>query len=292
MAETLLTPSSIKLFGRVLRSLSYTNDTKEFGGNNFLQNQLAVREIVQTTGDTVQYAAVPNPPIPVYPPLPGVDPAIIIQNIPKGDIPLLTVGMLLTDPTNPSKVTSIVLLPNTVISRINGPDDPFLPNSIFISRPAQLTKAAYKLTATLVPVFARIYSFSVEGAYYQLPRPAVFLVHGPGQPVGNWANPSAVDQSGVLAREWDFSGNGINNGDVYSGFATDVSYWEYEKGDFSIRVDLDAGPFEQILLQMALRGGADMADRSGQGLGIRSGQGLDARSGQGLDIRSGQGLRR
>jgi hypothetical protein len=124
---------------------------------------------------------------------------------------------------------------------------------------------------------ARIYAFSFEGAYYQLPNPAIFLVHGEGKAVGNWQDPSTLEQTGVAGRGWDFSGNSA---------ATDLFYWEYEKGDFSLRLDIEAGPFEQILLAASLRSGADRADRSGQGLDVRSGQGLDARSGQGL--RSGR----
>ena len=63
----------------------------------------------------------------------------------------------------------------------------------------------------------------------------------------------------MIAREWEFSGD------------DNLSYWEYEKGDFSIRLDMEAGPFEQILLMAALRAGADMADRA---TGIRSGASL------------------
>src|ERR1700677_311804 len=185
MPETLLTPSTIKLFGRLMRSLTYANDTvgTGLGDNRFLQRQL------EANGD--------NP-----------------------------------------------------------------------------------------PRLARIYAFSFEGANYPLARPSIFLVHGDGLWVGDWTTSSSLDQSGVAGKGWDFSGTGAAGG------PNDVYCWEYEKGDFSLRLDLEAGPFEQILLAAALRSGADMADRSGQGLGIRSGQGLDARSGQGLDSRSGQGLRR
>ena len=28
----------------------------------------------------------------------------------------------------------------------------------------------------------------------------------------------------------------------------ELYYWEYEKGDFSVRLDIDSGPFDQILL--------------------------------------------
>jgi hypothetical protein len=119
-----------------------------------------------------------------------------------------------------------------------------------------------------LPTFARIYAFSFEGAFYPLPRPPIFLVHGPGNPVGNWAAPSTVDQAGVAGREWDFSGiPGIPAG-------ADLAYWEYEKGDFSMRLDVEAGPFEQILLVAMLRAGADMADRAAS----RSGASLSGAS--------------
>jgi uncharacterized protein YjbI with pentapeptide repeats len=68
-----------------------------------------------------------------------------------------------------------------------------------------------------------------------------------------------MDQSGVAAREWEFSAD------------DSLVYWEYEKGDFSLRLDTEAGQFEQILLQAVLRAGADMADRA---TGIRSGASL------------------
>jgi hypothetical protein len=163
----------------------------------------------------------------------------------------------------------------------------------------------HQLSTKPLPHLARIYAFSFEGAFFEIPKPPIFAVHGDGIPVGNWDVPSTMDQTGIAGRDWDFSGNNPNpHPDPAARVAgasepraapppiNDIRYWEYEKGDFSLRLDLEAGPFEQILLAAALRGGAEMADRSGQGLGIRSGQGLDARSGQGLDIRSGQGLRR
>jgi hypothetical protein len=183
MPETLLTPSSIKLYGRVVSSIAFTNDTTPGpGNNNFLQQQLA-----------------------------------------KGS-----------------------------------------------------------------PGFARIYAFSYQGSVYTLPTPAMFLVHGPGQKVDG-SSRTDIDQSGVAAREWEFS---------KSDSATDLVYWEYEKGDFSIRFDTEAGPFEQILLVAALRAGADMADRatptsgaglSGAGLGVRSGAGLSGAGVSGAGL-SGAGL--
>src|ERR1700735_5667679 len=106
--ETLLTPSSIKLFGRVVDSLKYHNDTAGtgLGANKFLQKQLELE---------------------------------------------------------------------------GNKDNP--------------------------PTLPRIYAFSFEGAYYELPRPPIFLVHGSGTHVGSWADPSTMAQAGVAARDWDFSGN-------------------------------------------------------------------------------------
>jgi hypothetical protein len=127
--------------------------------------------------------------------------------------------------------------------------------------------------------FARIYAFSFEGAVYALPKPALFLVHGNGADTGvGGPNPrSTMDQSGVAAREWEFAaslppGNG------------DLRYWEYEKGDFSIRFDTEAGPFEQILLAAVLRSGADIADRSGANLGIRSGANVSGANVSGANV--------
>ena len=121
-------------------------------------------------------------------------------------------------------------------------------------------------------------------AYYGLPRPAIFLVHGAGTQVGNWAFPSTMEQSGVAGREWDFSGpTGYVGGGPPTPNAADVWYWEYEKGDFSIRLDPEAGPFEQILLMATLRAGADMADRSRSGMSV-SGMSVSGMSVSGMSV--------
>jgi hypothetical protein len=85
-----------------------------------------------------------------------------------------------------------------------------------------------------------------------------------------------MDMSGVAAREWEFS-------DTLKNIASDLIYWEYEKGDFSLRLDTEAGPLEQILLAAALRG-ADMGDRSGANLGIRSGANLSGANVSGANV--------
>jgi hypothetical protein len=113
-----------------------------------------------------------------------------------------------------------------------------------------------------------------------MPRPSIFLVHGPGTVV-DMTSPSSgyrttLDQSGVIAREWEFSAQKGN----------DMVFWEYEKGDFSIRLDTEAGQFEQILLAASLRSGADRADRSGAGV---SGAGVSGAGVSGAGV-SGAGV--
>jgi hypothetical protein len=273
MPETLLTPSSIKLFGRIMRGISIDSSSlglaSYLGGNNFLRQQLSGGNIILSGNVTAGSANVP-------------------VNLP------LDVGLSLASDTNPNNVLNIsdgdsngtvideestctVTVSGGVVTLV-------LTDSASALKTAKNTPLI--LQAGSPPKFARIYSFSFEGAFYTLPRPSIFLVHGYGQWAGDWTTNSSLDQAGVAGKDWDFSGT------LASAGPDDVYYWEYEKGDFSLRLDAETGPFEQILLAATLRGGADMADRSGQGLGIRSGQGLDARSGQGLDIRSGQGLRR
>ena len=274
MTENLLTPSLIKLFGRLMTDLQFNYDPNTIvsGYNNLLQRQL-VNGYVTITGTT---SAIAGPPPPVY--------STTVSNVSTMIGLYIGMGVSAQSGAPPSAVFSA----GTVITKSIGPG-----NSFAVSLPP--LQAATNVSIMVsdssgqTPNFARIYGFSFEGAYYGLPRPSIFLVHGIGQQAGDWDDNamSTLEQSGVAAREWDFSG--------HRG-AQDIYFWQYEKGDFSIRLDPEAGPFEQILLQMALRTGADMADRatprSGSGLDTRSGSGLDTRSGSGLDTRSGSGLRR
>jgi hypothetical protein len=96
---------------------------------------------------------------------------------------------------------------------------------------------------------ARIYGFSYEGHYYDLPRPAIFLVHGPGTSAELSAGlgvpwdrlertPADIDRTGVAGTEKSSS--------------LDIKVWSYDKGDFSVRFDTETGPLEQILLEAAL----------------------------------------
>ena len=156
------------------------------------------------------------------------------------------------------------------------------------------------------PAFARIYGFSYEGAYTPLAKPAIFLVHGEGESaatksvrialtkekeqndsdedcttdiddavlklklkdpcgvsqtlslfIGDTSlapAPTKLNKSGVAAKTWEF--------------ASDVRLWEYDRGDFSLRLDIDSGPLERILVDRE-QGGDEMPYFRGQRTRLR-----------------------
>lgn len=98
-------------------------------------------------------------------------------------------------------------------------------------------------------MLARIYGFSYEGHYYDLPKPAIFLVHGPGV---------SAELSSGLGVPWDrlerttadADRTGVAGTERSTSF--DIKVWSCDKGDFSLRLDIETGPFEEILLDAAL----------------------------------------
>ncbi|MBO9412471.1 MULTISPECIES: hypothetical protein [unclassified Ruegeria] len=96
--------------------------------------------------------------------------------------------------------------------------------------------------------FAKIFGFSYEGVYYELPEPTMFLVHGRGEAVnrkgteqnapGGLASraPNKPDLTGVATADYQF--------------ADDIRVWDYNKADFTIRMDVMSGQFEQVLLDI------------------------------------------
>jgi hypothetical protein len=117
------------------------------------------------------------------------------------------------------------------------------------------------------PKLAKIYAFSFEGAFYNLPRPAIFLVHGAGSPIrgqGTYDDGKGpvMDDSGIPAREFVFE--------------TDVRYWEYDKDDLSLRLDSFSGTLEDILIEAALSATSRSGLQSRSGAQFRSGVQSDA----------------
>jgi hypothetical protein len=107
--------------------------------------------------------------------------------------------------------------------------------------------------------FARIYYFAFEGGFFELARPAMFLVHGAG--VAPDA-PSPKDPN--FERLSRIPGRMTRTGLAWQigSFASDMKIWAYDKGDFSMRLDADTGTFEQLLLA---------AEGSGSAIGLSSG---------------------
>ncbi len=98
-------------------------------------------------------------------------------------------------------------------------------------------------------VLARIYAFSFEGAFIELSRPAIFVVHGPGADPDDPPPRNADDDISYdrLSRS-PSSPARTGLGSQIGALAKDMRVWIYDKGDFSMRLDTETGTLEQILL--------------------------------------------
>jgi hypothetical protein len=110
---------------------------------------------------------------------------------------------------------------------------------------------------------ARIYAFAYEGVLYFLPKPYVFLVHGDGRRViepGRYNELELAKKDGATVDQWGVVAK-------IDRFADDVLVWDYDKEDFSLRIDIVSGPFSEIALEPAMAGDsstsrADMTSRA------------------------------
>lgn len=117
--------------------------------------------------------------------------------------------------------------------------------------------------------FARIYGFSYENVYYDLSYAVLFLVHGDGELVTQEhlpgpqpaRAPRAAELTGLAAPGFDF--------------ADELRVWSYDKADYTVRMDVDTGMFEQVLLE-TLVSGAGM-EASGMNARGMNAQGMNAR---------------
>ena len=96
------------------------------------------------------------------------------------------------------------------------------------------------------PCLAKIYGFSYEGNYYDLARPAIFLVHGDGDSLTEKSRrPNPTSNPSRAPHEPSDIGLSVAGFQ----FADDIRIWFYDKGDFSIRLDVSTGMLEDILLE-------------------------------------------
>jgi hypothetical protein len=115
---------------------------------------------------------------------------------------------------------------------------------------------------------ARIYGFSYEGTYYDLPCPALFLVHGTGERAV--LNSNIVGQSQTdaqLARAPQKPNlSGVAAADF--GIADDIRVWSYDKADYTIRMDVETGMFEQVLLDAYFSDGGHVSGMKVSGMKV------------------------
>ena len=135
--------------------------------------------------------------------------------------------------------------------------------------------------------FARIYGFSYEGNYYDLPRPALFLVHGEGDLVTqDPADPRLVPFPSRAPAPTSLTGIAAAGYD----FADGLRVWSYDKGDYTIRMDVETGMFEDVLLDARFDGGGpgglDARGMNARGMNARgmNARGMNAR---GMNARGG-----
>ncbi len=106
---------------------------------------------------------------------------------------------------------------------------------------------------------ARIYGFTYDGTYYELPEPTVFLVHGDGQSATGGNLPhgmklhvddaNAPDTSAQSSRApLDPSISGVAAADYQ--MANDIRVWTYDQADYTLRLDISAGQIEDVLLDV------------------------------------------
>lgn len=108
---------------------------------------------------------------------------------------------------------------------------------------------------------ARIYAFSYQGAFYDLPRPTIFVVHGRGiDPEGSSLAP--LPDQATLSRMPAASGR-TGLGSMGGSFTGEIRVWAYDRADFTARLDIETGSFDTVLLAMEIGTGDPAAQSAG-----------------------------
>jgi hypothetical protein len=115
--------------------------------------------------------------------------------------------------------------------------------------------------------FARIYSFSYEGHFYDMATPAIFLVHGKGIDPDGPARTLGV--LGDLSRTPGDPGRTVL-GTQAGSFASNLRAWAYDRADFTVRLDIETGSFDRVLLESEL-GAVDPSAQSAGSLARSAG---------------------
>jgi hypothetical protein len=250
MTESLLSHSNVLLFGRVVEELKIKLSPPPVADVTLVtstQNDITARDVdgvALAEGDKVLVLRGKNRGLYNVPAGPGMN-----EEPAAWEEVLVVIGTIYHDSRAPAESTGSGLEDSywrasgstgkPSFSRVFGP-------GIKTERPVKNRKGKnQQLEDQLInegATFARIYAFSFEGAYYELPQPALFLVHGDGDdvtvdnlpPEQASRAPTNPSITGLPAADFQFS--------------NDMKYWSYDKADYTIRMDIESGMFEQVLL--------------------------------------------
>jgi hypothetical protein len=129
-------------------------------------------------------------------------------------------------------------------------------------------------------LIARIYAFSFQNEFFELVKPALFVVNGEGEtPIrsdDDLQDDDMIDRRGDERKQRDYGFPIGLTGLAQMGgnLATELRVWAYDRDDFSVRLDIMTGSFDRILiehefaeegLQGFVRGGATLG-QPGQSL--------------------------
>jgi hypothetical protein len=140
-------------------------------------------------------------------------------------------------------------IPHTETDGNHADTPPQMSNNNFLF--AQLSGAGAQL--------ARIYAFSYEAGYYDLARPTIFLVHGEGIEPEGVSGTLTPDQRKLSRMPGETGRTGLATQE--GSFAGGIKAWAYDRADFTIRLDMEGGSFDSLLLEAELNDW-DMATRS------------------------------
>jgi hypothetical protein len=129
-----------------------------------------------------------------------------------------------------------------------------------LRRQSKQYKADGSISGYIPPIFARIYSFSFEGHYYKLPRPLLFLVYGDG----TYAGTSSIvrhpeEDASKRVRGFNTKFAGIESRDWH--FADDIKVWQVDRRDMAVCLDVEVGPYQEVLLDSMVAFEEDRATR-------------------------------
>jgi hypothetical protein len=138
--------------------------------------------------------------------------------------------------------------------------------------------------------FATIYSFAYQGGFYDLSVPTIFLVHGRGMDPEN-AGRVSPHFADVSRMPGEAGRTGLAT--MVGAFTRGIRAWTYDKADYTIRLDVETGMFDQVLLDAMLDGpgGFDVRGANARGANARgaNARGANARgaNARGANARGG-----